>query len=380
MGFATVAAVTAFGGVADSASDATSNSIHRTWNRIRYRSFLPFEGIGRISVVDTRSATTRCAPPADHGQTKSTGTYSPFLERAQFSGAPPKPNSMSRRRLLRRQLYILVRGRVGVARNQPKAGLGHAGAVPVEEAQLPDRREHGLVVHELLELVEDHLAALGVQLGRLLAEEAFDVRVTAIAVEAVGRHEGLDPSRGVASGSAPALDEVSELLVLELAEERRPLERTHLRGDPDHAEVVHDGLDHRCVGVVDRIFPGVEAIGVAGLGEELLRLRRIVRPERWLPGELEAVRNDARGDPREAERLRLVDGLAIDRVVRRHAHALVGPRRLRVPLIDEVHPLRAVEDRRFQREPGRPPQLLSERPADGIDDVGLAALQHGQPR
>src|SRR6266508_830162 len=93
-------------------------------------------------------------------------------------------------RLFRRQLYILVRGRVGVARNQPEAGLGHAGAVPVEEAQLPDRREHGLVVHELLELVEDRLAALGVQLGRLLAEEAFDVRVTAIAVEAE-----LDPKR-----------------------------------------------------------------------------------------------------------------------------------------------------------------------------------------
>src|SRR5438876_2004971 len=245
MGFATVAAVTAFGGVADSASDATSNSIHRTWNRIRYRSFLPFEGIGRISVVDTRSATTRCAPPADHGQTKSTGTYSPFLERAQFSGAPPKPNSMSRRRLLRRQLHILVRGRVGVARNQPKAGLGHAGAVSVEEAQLPDRREHDLVVHELLELVEDRLAALGVQLGRLLTEEPLDVRVTAVAIEAVGRHEGLDPGRGVAGGSAPALDEVSELLFLELAEERRPLERTHLGRDPDHAEVVHDGLDHR---------------------------------------------------------------------------------------------------------------------------------------
>src|SRR2546425_7738812 len=87
MGCTTVAAVTAFGGVADSASDATSNRIHRTWNRIRYRSFLPFEGIGRISVVNTRSATTRCTPRADYGRTTSTGTYSPFLERAQFSGA-----------------------------------------------------------------------------------------------------------------------------------------------------------------------------------------------------------------------------------------------------------------------------------------------------
>src|SRR5207247_10978387 len=100
MGFATVAAVTAFGGVADSASDATSNSIHRTWNRIRYRSFLPFEGIGRISVVDTRPATTRCAPPADHGQTKSTGTYSPFPQAAHVLVARPAPASTVPRSLL----------------------------------------------------------------------------------------------------------------------------------------------------------------------------------------------------------------------------------------------------------------------------------------
>ena len=85
-----------------------------------------------------------------------------------------------------------------MARDQPEAGLGDPGAMPVEEAQLPDRREHGLVMHELLKLLEDRLAALGVQLGRLLAEEALDVRVAAIAIEAVGGDEDLDPSSGVA--------------------------------------------------------------------------------------------------------------------------------------------------------------------------------------
>src|SRR2546426_12274211 len=95
----------------------------------------------------------------------------------------------SRPRRLRRQLQVLVRGRVGMARDQPKTGLGHAGAMPVEEAQLPDRREHDLVVHELLELEEDRLAALGVQLDRLLAVEALDVRVAAVGGEAVGGAE-----------------------------------------------------------------------------------------------------------------------------------------------------------------------------------------------
>src|SRR5262245_10316794 len=121
----------------------------------------------------------------------------------------------------------------------------------VEEGELPDRREHDLVVHQLLDLDEGRLPALGVHLGGLLAEEAFDVRIAAVAVEAVGRHEGLDARGGIAGGAAAALYKVPELLVLELAEERRPLERAYLRVDADDAEVVHDGFDDRRVGAVD---------------------------------------------------------------------------------------------------------------------------------
>src|SRR5438093_10438350 len=126
--------------------------------------------------------------------------------------------------------------------------------MPVEKAQLPERREHGLVVHELLQLDEDRLAALGIQLGRLLAEESLDVRVAAVGVHAVGGDEGLDSSGSVAGGAAAALDELPELLFPELAEERRALERMHLRDDPDHAEVIRHGLDNRGVRAVHRIL------------------------------------------------------------------------------------------------------------------------------
>ena len=86
-------------------------------------------------------------------------------ERGQFSGPSLEKlheTFVSRPDLLRLELHVLVRRGVGVARNQPEPRLGHAGAVPVEEAQLPDRTDHRLVVHELLQLVEDGLPALGI--------------------------------------------------------------------------------------------------------------------------------------------------------------------------------------------------------------------------
>jgi len=59
---------------------------------------------------------------------------------------------------------------------------------------------------------------------------------------------------------------LDELLLLPLREERRPLEWPELRGDPDRAEVVDDGLRDRSVGAVDRVIAGEEAVGIARLG------------------------------------------------------------------------------------------------------------------
>jgi hypothetical protein len=81
-----------------------------------------------------------------------------------------------------------------------------------------------------------------------------------------------------------------------------------------------------------------------------------------------------------AERLRLVERVAIDREVRGEADPAVRPRRLRVPLIDEDEPLAAGDDGGLQGEARRPLKLLGQRTSDRVDDVGFAPLQHGQAR
>src|SRR5438094_5859852 len=87
------------------------------------------------------------------------------------------------------------------------------------------------------------------------------------------------------------------------------------------ADELGDGGVHQ----VRRDLAGIEAVRVACLREEPLRLLRIIGIERRGPDELEGDRNDARRDLREAEVLRLIDGLAIDGVVGRQPHAPIRP-------------------------------------------------------
>src|SRR5258708_28346786 len=74
----------------------------------------------------------------------------------------------------------------------------------------------------------------------------------------------------------------------------RRLERPESRADPDGLEVVDDGLAEVSEATVASVVPGVEAVWIAGLGQELLRTVGIVRDRRRGPGELVAGGNDAR--------------------------------------------------------------------------------------
>src|SRR5262249_56382469 len=125
------------------------------------------------------------------------------------------------------------------------------------------------------------------------------------------------------------------------AHEAGGLEGAELRANAGRLKIV----EHR-LAVVDAAgaapeVSGVEAVGESRVGEELLGLRRIVRIDRRLPVELEARGDEAPGDLRKAEGLRLVDRLAVDRVRRREAYAAVVPRRARVPLVREDDPVSA---------------------------------------
>src|SRR3990170_2624568 len=197
------------------------------------------------------------------------------------------PPAEPARGLLPLQRDVLVGRRVGVAGDEAEARLLDARPHAVQEGQLPDGRVDNLIQDELLHLVQDGLAALPIQLGRLLLEEAVDVGVAAIDVVPAGDREGLETRGGVAEGPARPLDEVLELLLPVPAEERRPLERAELHANPRRLEIVGDGLAQVGVGGVAEVIAGIEAVGVAGLGEELLGPGGAVCGRRGLPEELE---------------------------------------------------------------------------------------------
>src|SRR6266404_1688539 len=126
------------------------------------------------------------------------------------------------------QLEVFVGRGIRVVGNEGETRFRHPRAVPVDERQLPDRRDHGLLVDELLDAVQDRLPPLPVELARLLLYEALDVRVASVGERAAGRHEGVEPGRRVPEGAARGLDDVLELLLAVLQDERHPLQWAQL--------------------------------------------------------------------------------------------------------------------------------------------------------
>src|SRR5262245_41175387 len=60
------------------------------------------------------------------------------------------------------QREILVGRREQIAGDQPEPRLGDAGAVAIQDGDLVDGREHGPLVDELLDAMEDGLAPLAI--------------------------------------------------------------------------------------------------------------------------------------------------------------------------------------------------------------------------
>ena len=96
--------------------------------------------------------------------------------------------------------------------------------------------------------------------------------------------------------------------------------------DPGLVEVVHDRVGDGREARVRREFPGIEPVGIPGFGEQLLHLREILRQCRGLQREIHDARHDDPGRRAEAEAGRLVDPLAVERVVDREPQPLVMPR------------------------------------------------------
>src|SRR6478672_13353009 len=109
--------------------------------------------------------------------------------------------------------HVLVRCGIGMALDQPEAGLADALAQAVDEGELPDRRVDRALVQDLLDLVQERRAFFLVELDRLLGEQRVDLGVVAVDVGAALDREALEPGRSVAKGAGRALDDVLELLL-----------------------------------------------------------------------------------------------------------------------------------------------------------------------
>src|SRR5207253_8178922 len=75
------------------------------------------------------------------------------------------------------QPQVFVRRGERPAGDEPETRLGHARALRVNEAELPDRSIDRPLVDELLDPVEDRLASLPVELPGLLSEKPVDVGI-----------------------------------------------------------------------------------------------------------------------------------------------------------------------------------------------------------
>src|SRR3989454_842046 len=275
---------------------------------------------------------------------------------------------------------VLVRRRVRVVGDQGEGRLVNLRPHTPNESVFPDPGEHDAIVEDPLDLMEQRLALLAVELSRLLLEEVFDFGEDAVRVPAAPRRQQLDSSRRVAARARSAQHDTAELLLPPARKEGGALQRPHPRLDPDGAQVVGDGLRHGVVGRLGRELATVEAVRVAGLDQELLGALRVVGV--WIDGdrELDRPRDDVAGDPGKAELLGFVDRLPIDGEARGEPHPLVVPRRLRVPLLDEVEEEDPVGPRGDELQPGRPPDLLGHRARQEIRYVHLATLERGRTR
>src|SRR5581483_4823562 len=245
---------------------------------------------------------------------------------------------------------------------------------------LEDRRDADALVHQPLDLVEQQLALAAIELVRLLLVERVDVRVAAVGIGAVARNDLRHARGGVAIQRARAHADAAQLLRRDRREERRALHGPHPDADAHGAEVADDRLAEREVRRQLIELTRIEAVRIAGLGQELPAPRGIVGVRLDGQRELEAPRHEIAGGPRGAERLRLRQRTAVDGVAGGEANAAVRPRRLRIPLIEEIEEERRDTARERQPQARVTLDLLRLGRVEQVGDVDLPALQHGHAR
>ena len=146
-------------------------------------------------------------------------------------------------------------------------------------------------------------------------------------------------------------------------------------------QIIHKCLTKAREGDIDRTVPGLKAVGIAGLGEELFGFLGIVWVGLQYQGPVELARDNAPCWDRVPERLRLVDCLPVDGVVCRQTHAPVVPRgRGIVLLVGEHHPLGRGGYHWFKLQVRVAPHLFPQGAEEGVGHIGFLLFEHGQTR
>src|SRR5262245_7998234 len=92
--------------------------------------------------------------------------------------------------------------------------------------------------------MQDGLPLLAIQLARLLAEEAVDVGIAAVDIDAAADDERFDSGGRVAEGAVAALDETTVFLLDPSLLECRPLDGPKLHANANGVEIVNHRLAH----------------------------------------------------------------------------------------------------------------------------------------
>src|SRR5215831_2418303 len=123
-------------------------------------------------------------------------------------------------------------------------------------------------------------------------EQCVEVGITAIGVEASLEHIDLDPAGGVTKNCGGGQHEPLELFRLPGGEESRSLQRPQLRAYANGPEVVVYRFGHQSDGWERGQIPGIKSVWIASLGEQALRLGRVVRKRLQRQGKLERAGDD----------------------------------------------------------------------------------------
>src|SRR5262245_10215814 len=125
--------------------------------------------------------------------------------------------------------------------------------------------------------MEEGLAPRVIALAGLLLAQGIDVRVAPRREGPLGADERFSARGSVARGPRPSDKEPTELVLAPGVVKGVPFHGAHTHANADRIQVVDHRLPEHKEGWYGYQFPGVEAIWIASLGQQLLRFFGIVR-------------------------------------------------------------------------------------------------------